>query len=58
MVWVLFIAIRRLLHFNNYPDSVIYLALATILLLYEPRYEISNNVVCATSKGSEPLLVA
>ena len=24
----------------------------------EPQHDISNNMVCATSKGSEPLLVA
>ena len=25
----------------------------TLELIYEPRHEISNNVVCATSKGSD-----
>ena len=24
-----------------------------VVIAYEPRYEISNNVVCATSKGSD-----
>ena len=24
-----------------------------VLLVYEPQHEIANNVVCATSKGSE-----
>ena len=27
-------------------------------IIIEPQHEISNNVVCATSKASEPLLVA
>ena len=33
----------------------LYLPLSIIDMLnsYEPRYEISNNVVCATSKGSD-----
>ena len=29
------------------------LALSGMSTLFEPRHEISNNVVCATSKGSD-----
>ena len=28
-------------------------SVSTLQKIYEPRHEISNNVVCATSKGSE-----
>ena len=30
-----------------------YHAIVSLSLIYEPRHEISNNVVCATSKGSD-----
>ena len=30
-----------------------YIRRAHILNIYEPQHEISNNVVCATSKGSD-----
>ena len=36
--------IFKLLHLNN---------LISDELAYEPRHEISNDVVCATSKGSD-----
>ena len=35
------------------PKSSIFLGIVSKQRLYEQRHEISNNVVCATSKGSD-----
>ena len=36
-----------------YTCHVLILCLLTCLIIIELRHEISNNVVCATSKGSD-----
>ena len=42
------LVIRKGIHVASIRNDV-----ALILLAYEPQHEISNNVVCATSKGSD-----
>ena len=38
---------------ENFPAVHILLEICQNLSKYEPRHKISNNVVCATSKGSD-----
>ena len=55
--------VSSIMHFNNWRLSPIpspsplpptqKVHVASLLCRYEPRHEISNNVVCATSKGSD-----
>ena len=40
-------------HHRNGRTQVAYVTQALEEQIYEPRHEISNNVVCATSKGSD-----
>ena len=41
----------RFLHILYSLDTITFIPL--LLKLFEPRHEISNNVVCATSKASD-----
>ena len=43
---------------STYKEQISNYESAKDNIIFEPVHEISNNVVCAISKASEPLLVA
>ena len=47
-----------ILHWDNITFELIIQLFSWLTSINEPRHVIFNNVVCASSKASEPLLVA
>ena len=54
--WSVIVAFPDHTHSHSEPVLIVFIAKSTEtfrISVFEPRHEISNNVVCATSKGSD-----